>query len=233
MKNINEAELNKFNQLSQKWWDPEGPLKTLHQINPLRLAFIQENDSLLNKKTLDVGCGGGILTEALSHQGAIVTGLDMAQDLLSVAQAHAEQVSFAVPPVYTLATAEEYAENQSDSFEIITCMEMLEHVPSPDSIMASLSKLLKPGGSLFCSTLNRNLTSYCHAILGAEYILKLLPKGTHDYESFLKPSELRAMAKEVGLKLQAIKGIGYHVLNKTFYLTDNVRVNYLLHFVKV
>jgi 2-polyprenyl-6-hydroxyphenyl methylase/3-demethylubiquinone-9 3-methyltransferase len=231
MQNINESELKKFNQLSQMWWDPEGPLKTLHQINPLRLQFIQETASLRDKTVLDVGCGGGILTESLSTQAASVVGLDMAEDVLSVARTHAFALS--KPPTYTLATTEEYANQYPSQFEVITCMEMLEHVPDPFSIIKSLSTLLKPGGTLFCSTLNRNLRAYCQAIIGAEYILKMLPKGTHDYESFLRPSELVSMAKNAGLKLRTMKGIGYRFLNKSFYLSDDVRVNYLISFEKI
>ena len=233
MENINQSELNKFNQLSQTWWDPQGPLKTLHQINPLRLEFLQENESIAHKNILDVGCGAGILTEALSQQGAQVTGLDIAPDVLSVARQHAEQLNLANPPIYHENTAEQYASQYPNAFDMITCMEMLEHVPNPLSIMQALSKLLKPGGGLFCSTLNRNLKSYCQAIIGAEYILKLLPKGTHDYEAFLRPSELVAMAKSVGLNLQAMKGIGYRILNQNFYLTSNVSVNYLVYFTKI
>lgn len=233
MENINQNELNKFNQLSETWWDPQGPLKTLHQINPLRLKFIQDNESLAHKNILDVGCGAGLLTEALCQQGAQVTGLDMAQDVLSVARAHAQQLNLANPPIYHASTAEHYASQYPNSFDIITCMEMLEHVPCPLSIMQALSRLLKPGGGLFCSTLNRNLKSYCQAIIGAEYILKLLPKGTHDYESFLRPCELVAMANSAGLTLQALKGIGYRILNQSFYLTPNVSVNYLAYFIKI
>lgn len=232
MNNINTNELNKFNQLSQKWWDPKGPLKTLHQINPLRLQFIQENTSLKEKTLLDVGCGGGIFTEALSDHCDTIIGLDMAEDLLAVAKEHAQNSRLTHPPEYELATAEEYALKHPAQFDIITCMEMLEHVPDPLSIMRSLSTLLKPGGELFCSTLNRNLTSYLQAIIGAEYILKLLPKGTHDYEAFLRPSELVAMAHEVGLTVEAMKGIGYHPLRQNFYLTDNIQVNYLIYFKK-
>lgn len=232
MENINQNELNKFNQLSQTWWNPQGPLKTLHQINPLRLKFIQENESLAHKNILDVGCGAGILSEALSQQGAQVTGLDMALDVLSVAQQHAEQLSSPNPPIYHANTAEDYASQYPNTFDVITCMEMLEHVPDPFSIMQALSTLLKPGGALFCSTLNRNLKSYCQAIIGAEYILKLLPKGTHDYESFLRPCELVAMAKRVGLTLKALKGIRYRFLNQSFYLSSDVSVNYLAYFIK-
>lgn len=232
MNNINKNELNKFNQLNQEWWDPQGPLKTLHQINPLRLQFIQENSQLTNKLLLDMGCGGGILTEALSHHCASITGLDMAQDLISVARAHAQNSQLFNPPQYHVNTAENYAIQYPATFDIITCMEMLEHVPDPLAIMQALSTLLKPGGGLFCSTLNRTFTSFCQAIIGAEYILQLLPKGTHDYQSFLRPSELVEMARSVGLKQQAITGIGYHILNQTFYLSDNINVNYLIYFTK-
>lgn len=230
--NIDKDELNKFNQLSQEWWDPQGPLKTLHQINPLRLEFIQKNSDLANKSILDMGCGAGILTEALSPYCASITGLDMAQDLITVARSHAQNSQLLNPPTYQLETAENYAIQHPATFDIITCMEMLEHVPQPDVTIQALSTLLKPGGGLFCSTLNRSFMSYCQAIIGAEYILQWLPKGTHNYQSFLRPSELIEMARKVGLKQQAITGISYHILNQTFYLSDNINVNYLIYFTK-
>lgn len=232
MNNINENELNKFNQLSQEWWDPQGPLKTLHQINPLRLQFIQENSQLSNKLLVDMGCGGGILTETLSQHCKAITGLDMAPDLIEVARAHAQNGHLAHPPQYEVDTAENYAMHNPNTIDIITCMEMLEHVPDPYAIIKALSTLLKPGGGLFCSTLNRTLSAFCQAIIGAEYILRLLPKGTHDYQSFLRPSELVEMARSVGLKQQAITGIGYRIWNQTFYLSENINVNYLIYFTK-
>jgi len=232
LNNIDENELNKFNQLSDEWWNPNGPLKPLHQINPLRLAFIKQYADLAGKSVLDLGCGAGILTESLAQAGAQTTGLDMALDLINVARQHAKDSQLPNPPSYQVDTAENYAALYPEHFDIITCMEMLEHVPDPFSIIQALSTLLKPGGQLFCSTLNRTLQAYCQAIIGAEYILKLLPKGTHQYASFLRPSELISMARKTALKQKAIIGINYRLWNQTFYLSDNINVNYLIYFTK-
>lgn len=213
------------------WWDLEGPCKPLHEINPLRLSFIQSCCPLTGQQQiLDIGCGGGILTEALSCFCPQVTGIDQSTAALEVAIDHAKNLPS--PPHYFLSTAEEYAERYPGKFDVITCMELLEHVPDPLSVIAAMTTLLKPGGDLFLSTINRTPKAFLQAIIGAEYLLKLLPKGTHDYARFIRPSELATWARQYQLSLKHSKGLSYRVLNKRYYLTDDVSVNYLFHLQK-
>ena len=228
--NFDETEITKFEKLAAHWWEEDGPCKPLHQLNPLRLTFIQTHCSLGNKKILDIGCGGGILTEALSRFSPYVTGIDKAPSALAVAKQHAS--SLATPPHYEEATAEEFAKQYSEEFDVITCMELLEHVPSPPSLIGACSQLLKPGGHLFFSTLNRTPAAFIKAIIGGEYVMKILPKGTHHYSRFIRPSELAEWTIPYPLQLKHLKGIQYRLLNKTFYLSSDLSVNYLAHFQK-
>lgn len=228
--NIDQAELNKFAALSAHWWDREGELKTLHQINPLRLGYIKEKTPLADKTVVDIGCGGGILTEALAKEGAIATGIDMNASLIEVAKLHLYESN--VQADYQKIPAEDFAVAHPASQDIVTCLEMLEHVPDPAAIVRACAEIVKPGGHVFFSTLNRNPKSYLFAIVGAEYLLKILPKNTHDYEKFIKPSELSNWAREAGLTPMELKGINYNPLTKQFKLTDDVSVNYLMHAVK-
>jgi 2-polyprenyl-6-hydroxyphenyl methylase/3-demethylubiquinone-9 3-methyltransferase len=231
MQNVDQTELDKFASLSAHWWDTEGDLKTLHQINPLRLGFIKEKISLSGKHVLDIGCGGGILTEAMAKDCAIATGIDLNPSLIKVAQLHLLETG--VKANYQIISAEDFAAAHPASQDIVTCLEMLEHVPDPAAIVRACAKTVKPGGHVFFSTLNRNPKSYLFAIVGAEYLLKILPKNTHDYEKFIRPSELSTWARDAGLAPQELKGISYHPLTKQFKLTDDVSVNYLMHAIKL
>lgn len=228
--NIDPQEIAKFDEVAPEWWDIEGPLKPLHQLNPFRLNFIQSHIDLNGLNVLDIGCGGGILTESLSKAGAKASGIDMSEPAIKAAKEHAEKHN--LPIHYQQISAENYAAEHPHSVDIITCMELLEHVPDPASIIAACANLVKPGGHVFMSTLNRNLKSYLFAILGAEYVLKLLPKGTHDYAKFIKPSELDTWASAAGLELLDLTGITYNPLRSTYSLTDDVSVNYLACFRK-
>lgn len=230
MTNIDTAEIQKFDQMATEWWDPNGPCKPLHLLNPVRLAFIQSQTSLTGQIILDVGCGGGILSESLSQFSPHVIGLDQAESALEAAKAHAAELPN--PPEYHLSTAEAFAETHPGAFSVITCMELLEHVPDPKSLLAALSTLLKPGGDLFLSTINRTPKAFMEAIVGAEYVLKLLPIGTHDYQRFLKPSEIAQAIQDLDLHIEAIRGIQYHLLSQTFSLTQKVDVNYVMHLKK-
>lgn len=231
MNNIDPQEIHKFNEFAKTWWDPQGEMKPLHQLNPLRLQFIADHAELSGKKVLDLGCGGGILTESLAKSGAETFGIDMSEKLIRVAKQHAQENALKIN--YELITAEEFAKQHAQEFDVITCMEMLEHVPEPLSILRAAAQLLKPNGKLFVSTINRNLKSYLMAIIGAEYILRLLPPGTHEYAKFIRPSELRQWAHEAGFKLQKIKGMHYQPFTEKFSLTDDVAVNYLVCFEKM
>lgn len=232
MLNIDTDEVQKFDNMAADWWDPQGPCKPLHQLNPVRLHFIQTQCNLHEKTILDVGCGGGILTEALSRFSAQVIGLDQSEQALKIAQAHAQAEGLHPAPQYIHATAEAYAEQHPQRFSVITCMELLEHVPDPASLLKALDTLLKPEGDLFISTLNRTPKAFLQAIIGAEYCLRLLPIGTHDYHRFIKPSEIAEWIKNGDLTIQAIRGMKYHVLTKTFSLSRNVDVNYVMHLKK-
>ncbi len=226
--NIDPAELAKFDSLAARWWDTEGDFRPLHQINPLRLDWIRQYVDLKDRKVVDIGCGGGILAESMAQAGADVVGIDMAEGPLAVARLH--QVESGVEVEYRQSTAEELAEKEADTYDVVTCLEMLEHVPDPSAVIRSCAELLKPGGDVFFSTINRNPKSFVFAIVGAEYILKLLPKGTHEYEKFIRPSELEQWARNAGLELQASMGLHYNPLTKNYWLAPNVDVNYMMHF---
>lgn len=228
--NTDPKELEHFNTIAEDWWDPNGAFKTLHEINPLRLEFITQALDLQNKKTLDVGCGGGILTESLARNGANVIGIDASNKAIQAAATHAVDQSLAIE--YELTTAEEFAEAHANQFDLITCMELLEHVPDPHSVITACAKTAKPGADLFFSTLNRTLKAYAFAIIGAEYVLRLLPKGMHNYEKFIRPSELSQWGRQAGLTLERIIGISYSPLNKVYRLGNKVDVNYIVHFRK-
>lgn len=225
--NVDPAEIEKFSALASKWWDPTSEFKPLHEINPLRLEWIENQVGTLdNKKILDIGCGGGILAESMATKGAHVTGIDLAERSLKVARLHSLETGIKVH--YQHISAEDMAAAHPAQFDVVTCMEMLEHVPNPASIIHACSKLVKPGGWVFFSTLNRNPKSFLFAILGAEYILNLVPKGTHQYETFIKPSELVRSAREAHLVPQQIKGLEYNPLSKHYSLSDDSSVNYLI-----
>ena len=226
--NVDAAEVAKFNALAARWWDPEGDFRPLHQINPLRLDWIRQGAQLSGRRVVDIGCGGGILTESLAEAGATVTGIDMAEGPLTVARLH--QVESGVAVDYLQTTAEELAEQRSGEFDVITCLEMLEHVPEPYEVIRSCRKLVKPGGDVFFSTINRNPKSFAFAIVGAEYVLKLLTAGTHEYRKFIRPSELDAWARDAGLKLVSSIGLHYNPFTKVYSLGENLDVNYLMHF---
>lgn len=230
MANVEAAEVNKFAELAHQWWDQQGVFKPLHQLNPLRLDYIDSRASLSGKQVLDVGCGGGILSESMVRRGAKVTGIDMADKSLQVAQLHALETGVEVE--YRCIAVEAMASEKPQSFDVVTCMEMLEHVPDPASVVRACASLVKPGGHLFFSTLNRNAKAYLMAVVGAEYVLNLLPKGTHDYSKFIKPSELAAWLRQSGLELQHQTGVTYHPLNKQYSLTPDTSVNYMFHAVK-
>ncbi|HIF9328862.1 bifunctional 2-polyprenyl-6-hydroxyphenol methylase/3-demethylubiquinol 3-O-methyltransferase UbiG [Photobacterium damselae] len=229
--NVDPAEISKFEDMASRWWDPEGEFKPLHQINPLRLNFvIDKADGLFGKKVLDVGCGGGILAESMAVEGADVTGLDMGKEPLTVARLHALETG--VKLEYVQATAEEHAEENPQAYDVVTCMEMLEHVPDPASVIAACAKMVKPGGHVFFSTLNRNIKSYLFAIVGAEHLLKIVPKGTHHHEKFIRPSEMMAMIDRTELQDKHITGLHYTPLTNTYRLGTNVDVNYIVHTIK-
>jgi 2-polyprenyl-6-hydroxyphenyl methylase/3-demethylubiquinone-9 3-methyltransferase len=226
--NVDRAEIAKFEELAHRWWDRHSEFKALHDINPLRANYIDERSPVAGKLLLDVGCGGGILAEAMATRGATVTGIDMGEAPLAVARLH--QLESNVSVDYRQITAEELAAEQPARYDVVTCMEMLEHVPDPQSIIHACAALCKPGGDLYFSTLNRNPKSYLFAIVGAEYMLKLLPKGTHDYGKFIRPSELAAWLRSAGLELQEMTGMLYNPLTQAYRLdTRDVSVNYLLH----
>ncbi|MBV8604621.1 MAG: bifunctional 2-polyprenyl-6-hydroxyphenol methylase/3-demethylubiquinol 3-O-methyltransferase UbiG [Pelomonas sp.] len=225
--NADPQELAKFGELAHRWWDPDSEFKPLHQINPLRLAWIDALAGLAGKTALDVGCGGGILSDSMARRGAQVLGIDLSTKPLKVAQLHALEAGTANVEYREIAV-EALAAERPASFDVVTCMEMLEHVPDPASVVRALGELVKPGGWVFLSTLNRNLKSFLFAIVGAEYLLKLLPAGTHEYSRFIKPSELAAMCRDAGLELVASKGLSYQPLTQRYALGQDTDVNYLL-----
>lgn len=232
MANVDAAEIAKFEALASRWWDKNSEFKPLHDINPLRANFIDERSPVAQRKVIDVGCGGGILAESLAQRGALVTGIDMGEAPLSVARLHALETG--VELTYEQITAEDKAAQMPEAFDIVTCMEMLEHVPDPSSVVKACAQLTKEGGDVYFSTINRNPKSYAFAILGAEYFLKLLPKGTHEYSKFIRPSELAKWLRDAGLELQSMTGMTYNPLTKHYQLNANdVSVNYLLHAKKV
>jgi 2-polyprenyl-6-hydroxyphenyl methylase / 3-demethylubiquinone-9 3-methyltransferase len=230
--NIDTAEIAKFEALASRWWDKNSEFKPLHDINPLRANFIDLHSPVAEKKIIDVGCGGGILAEALAQRGAYVSGIDMGEAPLNVARLHALESGVNIN--YQQITAEEKAAEQPGEFDIVTCMEMLEHVPDPSSIVKACADLVKTNGDVYFSTINRNPKSYLFAVLGAEYILRLLPRGTHDYSKFIKPSELASWLRAAGLELQTITGMTYNPITKQYKLNPrDVDVNYLIHAKKV
>jgi 2-polyprenyl-6-hydroxyphenyl methylase/3-demethylubiquinone-9 3-methyltransferase len=226
--NADPAELAKFAALAQSWWDPAGPSKPLHELNPVRLRYIDLAAGLSDARVLDVGCGGGILAEAMARGGARVLGIDLSQAVLDVAELHALESNVAVD--YRAVAAEDLALEQPGAFDLVTCMEMLEHVPDPAASIAALATLVKPGGNVVVSTLNRKAMAFAVAIVGAEYIARILPRGTHEYLKFIRPSELARWGREAGLELIDLAGITYNPLTRSFRLSTNTDVNYLAHF---
>lgn len=226
MSNVDATEIDKFSELAHRWWDPNSEFKPLHDINPLRLGWIDRHAGLAGKAVIDVGCGGGILSESMAELGAEITGIDLGEKALKVARLHLLESGRKVD--YRHIAAEEMAAQAPGAFDVVTCMEMLEHVPSPASIVAACAQLARPGGWVFFSTLNRNLKSYAFAVLGAEYLLKLLPKGTHDYAKFITPAELAGFARGAGLEVADMIGMTYNPLAKTYALENDTSVNYLM-----
>ena len=224
--NVDIEEINKFSNLADKWWNKNGELKTLHDINPVRLAFIQEYIELSGKKVIDVGCGGGILSEALAQAGASVKGIDLADASLEVAQQHAHDNGLEID--YQKISAEQLSEELPNSFHSVVCMELLEHIPDPQSVINACAALAEQGGYVFFSTLNRNLKSYLHAIVAAEYVLKMLPRGTHEHKKFITPAELVRMARNAGLETIALRGMNYRPLTGDYVLSEDTSVNYLM-----
>jgi 2-polyprenyl-6-hydroxyphenyl methylase/3-demethylubiquinone-9 3-methyltransferase len=230
MSNVDNAEIAKFEALASRWWDRESEFKPLHDINPLRVNWIDQHANLAGKKVLDVGCGGGILSEAMAVRGAEVTGIDMGEAPLSVAQLH--QLESGVPVSYRRITAEDLAAETPGIYDVVTCMEMLEHVPDPASVIRACRTLVKPGGHVFFSTINRNPKSYLFAIVGAEYVLRMLPRGTHDFRKFIRPSELGAWCRSTGLNVRDVTGMTYNPITKRYKLGNDVDVNYMLRSVR-
>jgi 2-polyprenyl-6-hydroxyphenyl methylase/3-demethylubiquinone-9 3-methyltransferase len=224
--NVDPVELEKFSALAHRWWDPEGEFRPLHDINPLRLEWIAGHAELAGATVLDVGCGGGILAEAMARRGARVTGIDLSEKALRVAQLHLLESNLAVR--YERAMAEDYAAAHPGAFDVVTCMELLEHLPQPDSMVAACARLVRPGGQVFFSTINRNPKAYLFAVIGAEYVLNLLPKGTHDYARFIKPSELSRWSRAAGLRPDELIGMTYNPLSRRYSLGRDCDVNYLL-----
>ncbi|EKO3574248.1 bifunctional 2-polyprenyl-6-hydroxyphenol methylase/3-demethylubiquinol 3-O-methyltransferase UbiG [Vibrio metschnikovii] len=226
--NVDPNEIQKFADMASRWWDLNGEFKPLHQINPLRLNYVLDNaNGLFDKTVLDVGCGGGILAESMAREGAIVTGLDMGKEPLEVARLHALETGTTL--TYLQSTVEDHAQQYPHHYDVVTCMEMLEHVPDPLSVVKACARLVKPGGHVFFSTLNRNIKSYLFAIVGAEQLLKIVPKGTHDHSKFIRPSELLRMIDQTALQEQGITGLHYNPLTDRYRLGKNVDVNYIIH----
>jgi 2-polyprenyl-6-hydroxyphenyl methylase/3-demethylubiquinone-9 3-methyltransferase len=225
MSNVDELEIRKFEALAARWWDPDSEFRPLHEINPLRLNYLSQKINLAGKKVVDIGCGGGILAEAMARHGAEVTAIDLAEASLSVARLH--QLESGLDIDYRYISAEQLAEQEAERFDVVTCLEMLEHVPDPASVVQACARLCKPGGLVAFSTINRNPKSYLFAIIGAEYLLRLLPRGTHDYDKFIKPSELAGWARDAQLQLNDQTGMGYNPLSKRYFLENNVDVNYI------
>lgn len=226
--NIDPQEVAKFDALASRWWDPHSEFKTLHDINPLRLGYIERfAGNLAGKTVLDIGCGGGILSESLAQHGAVVTGIDLAASPLEVARLH--RLESGVDVEYRLISAEDLAAQQPGHWDVVTCMELLEHVPRPDSVIRACADLVKPGGHVFLSTLNRNPKAYLQAIVAAEYLLRMLPKGTHDYARFIRPAEIGRWLRKAGLALDDISGLSYNPIARSYSLGRNIDVNYLVH----
>ncbi|HXC08828.1 MAG TPA: bifunctional 2-polyprenyl-6-hydroxyphenol methylase/3-demethylubiquinol 3-O-methyltransferase UbiG [Steroidobacteraceae bacterium] len=229
--NADPAELAKFTALAQSWWDPKGPSKPLHDLNPTRMRYIERAVKPEAAQVLDVGCGGGILSEAMARAGARVLGIDLSRPVLDVAELHALEGK--VPVEYRAVSAEELAQERPASFDLVTCMEMLEHVPDPAATVQALASLARPGGDVIVSTLNRNPLAFAVAIVGAEYIARVLPRGTHEYLKFIRPSELARWGRLAGLHLRDLTGLTYNPLTRSFRLSENTSVNYLAHFTRV
>lgn len=228
--NFDPKEVEKFDAIGEQWWQPDGPFKPLHELNPFRISFVLQHSELKEKKLLDIGCGGGIFAEALSVAGAHVNGIDLSPQAIETASQHAAENNLKIE--YQHTCAEDYAKQHTNQFDIVTCMELLEHVPNPASIIQACADAAKPGADIFMSTLNRNPKAYLFAIVGAEYLLKLLPKGTHDFAKFIRPSELDTWAQAAGLELQHLAGLQYNPLTQKYKLNEDVSVNYLAHFRK-
>jgi 2-polyprenyl-6-hydroxyphenyl methylase/3-demethylubiquinone-9 3-methyltransferase len=224
--NADPLEIQKFSELAHRWWDPTSEFRPLHEINPLRLEWINAKVPLAGKRVIDIGCGGGILAESMARKGADVTGIDLSEKALKVADLHSLESGVNVR--YKLIAAEAMAAEEAGQYDVVTCMEMLEHVPDPAAIVQACAALVKPGGHIFMSTLNRNPKAYLFAVLGAEYILRLLPKGTHDYDKFITPAELSQFARSAGLDLNSMRGMGYNPLTKIYSLNNDTSVNYLV-----
>ncbi len=225
--NVDQTEIGKFEALAARWWDPQSEFKPLHEINPLRLEYIDRRANLSGKHVLDVGCGGGILSESMAQRGAHVTGIDMGEAPLAVARLHQHESNVEVD--YQQTTAEALAQTHAEQYDVVTCLEMLEHVPEPHSVIQACATLVKPGGHLFFSTINRNPKSFLFAIVGAEYVLRLLPKGTHEYNKFIKPSELTQWLRDAQLNTREITGMTYNPFTKKYSLGYDVDVNYIIH----
>jgi 2-polyprenyl-6-hydroxyphenyl methylase / 3-demethylubiquinone-9 3-methyltransferase len=228
--NHDPAEIARFDSTAQRWWDPHGEFRPLHALNPVRLDYVDRRALLAGKHVLDVGCGGGLLSEAMAKRGAQVTGIDLAPLTIEIAELHALESNVAVR--YLRESAETHAAHSPGAYDVVTCMEMLEHVPEPESVLRALHALVRPGGHVFVSTLNRNLKSYLLAVVGAEYVLNLLARGTHTYERFIKPSELARWGRAAGLDLQDVAGLAYDPLQNTARQSSNVDVNYMMHLVR-
>ena len=228
--NVDAKEIAKFNELADKWWDPSSEFKPLHDINPLRLNYIEEFTPLAGKNVVDIGCGGGLVSEGMAVRGATVSAIDMAPMPLEIARQHAQQSGYQIN--YQQTTAEQFAAKHAEQFDVVTCLEMLEHVPEPGEVIAACMQLAKPGGYVFFSTINRNPKAYVFAILGAEYILNMLPKGTHEYKKFIKPSEMQMWAEATGLQLEDLCGMNYNPLTQHYKLSQDVAVNYLMAYRK-
>lgn len=232
MSNVDQAEIAKFEALAARWWDKNSEFKPLHEINPLRANYIDARSPLAEQVVVDVGCGGGILSEAMAQRGATVSGIDMGEAPLNVAKLHALESQLTID--YQQSTAEDYASEHCEKFDIVTCLEMLEHVPDPSSVIQACADLVKPGGDVYFSTINRNPKAYTFAIIGAEYVLKLLPKGTHEYGKFIRPAELAQWMRSAGLELQHMTGLTYNPLTKRYKLNErDVSVNYVVHAKKI
>ncbi len=229
-RNADPAELAKFTALAQSWWDPKGPSKPLHDLNPARMQYVERAVNLKAARVLDVGCGGGILSEAMARAGAGVLGIDLSRPVLDVAELHALEGRLAVE--YRAVSAEELALERPASFDLVTCMEMLEHVPDPAAAVMALASLARPGGDVIVSTLNRNPLAFAVAIVGAEYVARVLPRGTHEYLKFIRPSELAGWGRRAGLRLRDLTGLTYNPLTRSFRLSENTSVNYLAHFTR-
>lgn len=229
-RNLDPAEIAKFEELAERWWDPDSEFRPLHDINPLRLNYIDERSELPGKNAIDIGCGGGLLSEGMARRGARVTGIDLGEAPLAVARLHAEQEGVEVEYLHT--SAEEIAAERPAAYDVVTCLEMLEHVPDPAAVVQACARLVRPGGQVFFSTINRNPKSFLFAIVGAEYVLRLLPRGTHEYAKLIRPSELAGWCRAAGLDVRDTSGMTYNPLTQVYRLNRDVSVNYLIHAVR-